>query len=218
MGKTETRSALGSSDKLNSSEIEQLITKVCTNFSNQLENKIEKKFNELNEKLNAVQNTLESLKIDLRSNSNAIQSLELKCDYLEQFVKRNTIQFYGFEERENENIIDLLLEHINKHLNVPCVKEDIDSIYRAGKKNFANKPRPIKVTFISNVKRNDIFSAKRFSKNTKIMMYEDLTKTRYELLLQAKQKYGKREAWSMGGQVYALQDGKKCLITSIKDL
>lgn len=218
MGKTELRSAAGSSEKLNVSEFEQLITKVCTNFVNQLEIKIDKKFSELNEKLNDFSNTLKNLNEDICESKKAIKSIQSKCDYLEQFIKRNTLQFHGLEEGVNENSVTVLVDYINNQLKVQCAKNDIDSLFRVGKKDNAKKPRAITVTFVSNDKRNEIFSAKRFSKNSNVVIYEDLTKKRYELLLLAKEKYGKREAWSMGGKIYALRGGRKCLINSVDDL
>lgn len=218
MGRTETRGAASSNEKLNESELEQLITKVCSNFATQLEAKINNKFDELNKKVDDMTKTLKNLNDDISQCNKAIKSVQLKCDYLEQTAKKNNLQFYGFEEKINENVMDIVVDYINDQLKVQCAKNDIDCIYRLGKQIIANKPRAIIVTFVSNVKRNEIFAAKRLTKNTNIAIYEELTKKRYELLLLAKEKYGKHETWSMGGQIYVLRNGKKCLINSVEDL
>ncbi|KAJ8981913.1 hypothetical protein NQ317_008818 [Molorchus minor] len=109
-------------------------------------------------------------------------------------------------------------EQLITKLNVICLNTDIDSVFRIGKSNNSNKPRAVLVNFVTNIKRNEVYYARKLLKGSGILMFEDLTKQRFNLLVSAKSKYGKRDAWSANGRIYVLQDNIKRLINSSEDL
>lgn len=75
MGKPDTRSC--SSDKFNVDEMEQLITKVRSNFVRQLEDKLDNKFLQLTEKDSEVTNSLKSLNCVVNFNHDIIHDVKL---------------------------------------------------------------------------------------------------------------------------------------------
>lgn len=216
MGKTDTRST--SAEKLTNEATEQLITKVCANFADRMEAKFTKKFDMLNEKLAEVTQTLKSLEQTVNSNKTVIQAVSKKCDDMEQYVKRNCLRFIGLPEVENEKLLEDIVNFLNHKLKVTCLNNDIDSVYRVGKSNNSGKPRAVIVNFVTNIKRNEVYYARKLLKDTGFLVFEDLTKCRFNLLTTAKAKYGKRDAWSTNGRIYVLHNNEKRIINSADDL
>ncbi|KAJ8914267.1 hypothetical protein NQ315_010999 [Exocentrus adspersus] len=214
MGKHDTRSAASTVDKADSEEVEQLITKVCNKFVHRLEDSFDRKLGKLDEKLSEVSNTLKSLNQRVSTNLNEIQNVLSTCDLLEQRNKINCLRFHGLVENDGENVVGMIVSYIDKVLKVPCSESEVDSAYRAGRITNAGKPRAVIVNFVRNIKRNEVLFARKLLKNTEVTIFEDLTRRRYELLLEAKKKYGKRLAWSIAGNVYVMREGKKCLVNS----
>ncbi|KAJ8979908.1 hypothetical protein NQ317_004902 [Molorchus minor] len=201
--------------------MEKLINKVCTSFTKQLEVKMDDRFERFDKKLGEMSNTIKSLNITLSNNTKCINKLEKQYDLLDQIVKRNTLRFLGLEERDDEDIVDTVIKFINNRLRIPCNIRDIDCAFRIGKgKNETDKPRPTLVSFIQNIKRNEVINARKVLKNSDYTIFEDLTTRSYELLQEAKKKYGKNRAWSSGGRVYVWNDAqkRKMLLNTISDL
>ncbi|KAJ8933292.1 hypothetical protein NQ314_014120 [Rhamnusium bicolor] len=198
-------------------DTEGLIKKVCNTLFIQLQSKLdemdskllrmEKKINEKNEKLNKLDkleemnNQLVSfaqsfnyLNTSVEQNKKSIEEVNKKLDLSSQYAKRNSLRFYGFDENDDD-IVQVVVDFISNILKVPCTIQDIDCAFRIGKsvKNDG-KPRSVLVNFVNNWKRS-----------------QDLTKGRYEALLAAKEKYGRDKAWSAGGKIFVLHDGRKCL-------
>lgn len=105
-------------------------------------------------------------------------------------------------------------------LKVPCTHQDIDCAFRIGKQINSEKPPAILVNFVSNIKRTQVFNAKKLLKKTSHSIYEDLTQRRYELLMAAKKKYGVGKVWSVNGKIFLLKgnDNQKIQIYSLGDL
>lgn len=214
MGK-ETRNTAATS---NSEDVEQLINKVCASFVKQIEAKFDKKLDQINDKLSKVTDSLNEIKETVGQNKKSISDLDSKIDYLEQLSKKNALRFHGFQENPEEEVADMIVDFIINKLNITCTKENIDCAFRVGQ-SLHDKPRSILVNFTSNIKRHEIITAKKNKlKGSKIAIYEDLTKPRYELLQKAKKKYGNQCAWSSGGKIYVLNNKSKQLIKSECDL
>lgn len=200
-------------------QLETLMTRVCSNFVKQLESKIDNKFDHLEKKLTDTTAAVKCFEQKINSHENAIASLTTKNDYSEQIRKRNNLCFHGLLEGENEDILVEVVNFINVKLKVPCEAFDIDCAFRIGREN-SKKPRGVLVSFVRNIKRNEVFNAKRYLKGTKFSIYEDLTSKNYELLGAAKRELGRDKAWSVGGKVYvwSVKHNKKMLIKSIDDI
>lgn len=198
---------------------EDLIIRVCENFTKQLETSLSKRFDEFDKKLSEVSNTFKTINNRLSEHSEAIKCLEARNDVTEQFRKRNALRLIGIEEAaDNEDPVDLVIKFINKSLDVTCQNNDIDSAFRIGKKKQESH-RAILVNFVRNIKKNEVYNAKRKLKGTQYSLFEDLTPDRYELLLAAKKKLGNTNVWTSGGHIYAWNERqrKKIVIHSEND-
>ncbi|KAG5889186.1 hypothetical protein JTB14_019203 [Gonioctena quinquepunctata] len=80
------------------------------------------------------------------------------------------------------------------------------------------KPRAIIVKFGRISHRNMVYMNKRKLKHTKIVIIEDLIRSRYETLLLAKQKIEKEKVWTMEGVIYTKVNGKKITLKSEDDV
>lgn len=196
---TVTRSGSRSED-----DMDKLINKVCTNFANQLKEELHSKIDKLDEKLNKLCESLNHINSLVQKNIKAIADVQDRFDNLEQSSKRNSVRICGFKETENENLLELLPEFISQNLNVNCSQSDIDYVFRLKKNDDTGVvPAAIILNFVSNVKRNIVYQAKKRLKNTSVAIFEDLTLPRYELLMAAKKKFGRNMAWSSTGRIYA---------------
>lgn len=223
-GSKSTRSVASNSDDSNSNtdaSVEKLISKVCANFASQLECKINKQFEKLEDQLSEITNSLKSLNTKVESNSKVIAHIDEKYDFIEQSLKRNSLRFHGFAETEGENVNDIIIAFINTHLKIPCSVRDIDYVFRVGRyDNSSVRPRAIVINFVHNTIRNAVFNAKKLLKKSQFSIFEDLTSRRYELLVAAKKKFGNTKVWSAGGKVYMWNgsENKKIMINSKNDL
>lgn len=219
---------------------EDLTNKLCKIISEQLEKKIEvldrklvkidildSKFTEVNDSLanldkldglvkqiEGINDCIKSISKSVCTSQKEVVGLNKYCDYIHQTSKKNSLRFYGFEENDGEDPVEMISLFISKNLNVSCTMQDIDCAFRVGRiSNNEGKGRAILVNFVNSWKRSQILSHKRSLKSSGISMFEDLTKLRHELLAAAKKKYGKSQAWSAGGKIYALCNGKKILLS-----
>lgn len=202
--------------------IEDLINRVCTSFANKIESKIDKQMSKLDDRLSDLDNSLKSLNKIVVNNRKSLETLEAKNDSLDQYNKKNNLKFIGLKENDPEDTVSEILDFINDILKVPCVKNDIDSAYRVGdnKVEHKSRPRSVLVRFVTNIKRNEIYQTKKSLKNSDVSIFEDLTKTRFDLLQAAKKKYGKFKAWSSGGKIFVWDErnGKKRLVDTESEL
>ncbi|KAJ8911851.1 hypothetical protein NQ315_012516 [Exocentrus adspersus] len=174
----------------------------------------------LDSKLSEVNNSIKDLTALVTKNTNSITSIDMKCEVIDQNMKRNSLRFVGVPEVRNEDIIQTLIPLISNTLRVPCNTSDFDCAYRIGGSSKSASPRTVLVQMISNVKRNQIYSARKLLKGFNISIFEDLTAFRYDLLSAAKKRFGKTSAWSSGGKIFAWSpsDNKRRLINSLADL
>ena len=199
-GNSRTRNGTGSTTDIGD-ETEKLIQKVCSSFCSQIKTEFNQRFDKIDSNLRELSNSIKGLRVDISTNTASISKLNIKTDMLDQSAKRNTLRIHGLQEQQDENTIEEAIAFIKNILKIECSAEDIDYAFRVGEL-LHDKPRVVIVNFINNWKRNEIFNAKKVLKSTKYAMFEDLTKDRYKLLLDAKNKYGTKNVWSAGGKIY----------------
>lgn len=153
---------------------------------------------------------LESENKTLKNNNEAlssrVQSLEAIVDSAEQYSRRNCLRFAGIDEKAGEDT-DKQIVDICKDMDATITMADIDRSHRIGKPNANGKPRAIIVKFTSYRVRRQVFKKRTGLRNcghTGVFVNEDLTRSRSELLFQARKLY-KAEliqgCWSTDGTV-----------------
>ena len=145
--------------------------------------------------------------------------LSNEIDALEQYSRRNCLIVHGVLDTTDP--VTAVLDIINNKLGVPNGCESIDRCHRLGTSaNLSNsRLRPIIVKFMSYQVRQKVFSGKRHLKGTKLLITENLTRRRSELLNKAKTLNNVTATWTSDGCIVCLlSSGRKVSITSVQDL
>ena len=142
-----------------------------------------------------------------------INNLRQTTGDLEQYSRRNCLQFFGVREEASECTDDLICDIANNRLGLNISKQDIDRSHRIGnpsnhvpgQNNHSGekRPRPIVAKFVSYRTRHEVISRRRLLKGSKIVIQEQLTKANLHLLNSATKKKNVQTAWSSDGRVIA---------------
>lgn len=139
------------------------------------------------------------------------ESLINRIDDLEQGAKLTQLRMYGVPEGNNESLKEKVQLIINRNLELQECQ--LENCFRIGaKKHNVSKPRPVLVKFSSTSHRNQVFFNKKKLKGSKLVIVEELTKVRYDLLQSVKEKVETRNIWTKDGKIYIkLKDKKHCI-------
>lgn len=159
---------------------QDLINRICATFCEKMEASIEKKLEQLDKNLDLkVSNVMDNLKPvkDLASdNKEKIDALQARCEVLEQQAKHSSLRFVGLDAVDNnDDLVNTIIKLIKLKMNITCSITDIQHAFYVGK-NSANKAVLVQFTNVS--KRDEIFNVKKILKNSKILIFEELTKLR----------------------------------------
>ena len=119
-----------------------------------------------------------------------VKQLEVKCDGLEQYSRRNSLRIYGIDEKEGESPAEIVLDLVNKDMDLNIEPAALDRVHRVGKRQEARGSRPLLVKFSTYRDRDRVYRAKARLKERKlghIYVNEDLTRTPTQLLYQVRQ-------------------------------
>ena len=143
----------------------------------------------------------------------AINNLRLSTEDLEQYSRRNCLQFFGVQEQDNEVTDDVICKIARDQLGLEIFTQDIDRSHRLGNPNKTpaekngkpgqKRPRPIVVKFVSYRTRYAVISRRRRLKGTRVVIQEQLTKYNLHLLNSAKKTTNVQTAWSSDGRIIA---------------
>lgn len=116
------------------------------------------------------------------------------------------------------DIYENVSEVVTTKIRVEVKKSDFNFCYRLGsKKQDANKPRPIVVSFCQRWLRDKIFYGKRALKGKQILFTEMLTDGNLKLFREARKQFG-NSCWTNRGLVYVLKNGARTQVTSMNQL
>ena len=170
---------------------------------------------------------LESMVGDLES---ANEKLRLDSDAQEQYSRRNCLLLHGIPETELDTDA-AVMSVCSEKLGVQLTKASIDRSHRLGYRpntsrdnrprssTGRDKPRPITIKLTSYDTRRTIFAAKRKLKGTKLVITENLTKTRAQLLKKAREMDNVEHAWTIDGRIVCLlRSGRKETVVNESEL
>ncbi|CAG9817123.1 unnamed protein product [Phaedon cochleariae] len=209
---------------------DQRFTKAITdNVAEAVIKSVEKNLLELEQKLGDHKNDMLEMKRDNESTLNILDvsikelihekdSLIQKYDNMEQETRRNNLRVFNYEERNREETRKEIITLFNHKLATKLTEEDIEICYRIGKKEDNHqKPRGIFLKLKNYDVRQDIYKKKKLLKGTGIMIREDLTRIRVELLAKAIDKASIEDVWTDAGKIYVNSNGKISIIRSKSD-
>ena len=149
-----------------------------------------------------------------------INKIKCRVDDNEQRSRNQCLLIHGITEMEKENTDNLVIGVISEDVGIPIAIEDIQRSHRLGpfknknRNTRSTKPRPIIVRFTDMRKRIEVFRNKKQLKGKKIVITENLTFAKHQLLLEALEKLGKNKVWSIEGRITTKIDNKLVIIES----
>lgn len=157
-------------------------------------------------KLLEEQNAVSVSKIKDLENIVAEQRLEI--DNMQQLSKLNSLYFIGIpNDKKSDDPTQEVINLLSNKFSSSNISSESFSCYRLGK-FMENKSRPVIVKFTSVNVRNGILRNKSTLKGSTIVVRENLTRLRLELLKKAKVKYGDRNVWTRNGNILVKDGGK----------
>lgn len=170
--------------------------------------KVAEKIDELSLKINSYS----TVATDIQSEQ---EELKQRIEELEQKSKINELRFYGVPDVGNNKTKETVEDIIKSKLEIPNVK--IVHCQRIGSKNKSKK-NAVVVKFDSILQRNLIYFNKKKLKGSGIVIVEEMTKGKHDLLLFAKEKLGKEKVWTVEGRLYARKDGRRLLLANEEEI
>ena len=163
---------------------------------------------------------LQELKEEVAAQKVIISQQEERLADLEQYSRRNCLNFTGIPENGEENTVQLALD-LGKMANVKLDRSDIDRAHRIGAPRRATQdqprppPRPLVVKFVSYQKREAVWFGRKDLRKAKpprgsslgeasakdVYVQENLTRRNQDIMYEARQlrRAGKLwAAWSDG--------------------
>jgi hypothetical protein len=183
-----------------------LINNIVVKIRDEIIHEFKKEVQGYVEKINQLEMELAKCKSDaIRSN-----------DESEQYSRRNSLRIFGIpESKKNENTDQLVINLCKEKLGLDIPLHSIDCSHRLFAKEGATKP--IIVKFVSRNTKKLIYENKRKLKGTRVVIKEDLTRMRHQLLNECIKKFG-RNVWTNEGKVLAKYNNKVIIIKSLTDL
>ncbi|XP_063534756.1 uncharacterized protein LOC134744776 [Cydia strobilella] len=147
--------------QLDLSKQKQDMKEMENNITESINNNIDSKFKHIEEKTKNLE-----LKIDQQQKT---------IDILDKQLRRKNVIFFGVEEKEKgyENLLSIILEILNKNMNISCKQWEIENVIRMGKNT--GKIRPVAVTITTMSRRIEILKNKKSLENTRIYLKEDFS-------------------------------------------
>lgn len=140
-----------------------------------------------------------------------MDDLEYDIDEFDMYNRENNILIIGLPENKNEDAIDTAVEFFCEMLNVNLERDAIVFAHRISSK------RHLMLQFFHAEHKEQIIHARRKLKGSGIVIYEDLSPKRYDLLNRARNVDGV-SAWTVRGRITAVQDYVKYHVDSMADV
>nr|CAH7730541.1 unnamed protein product [Callosobruchus chinensis] len=171
---------------------------------------LKEKFNYYDSKITELEKEVSCLKSKLNDTVNIQDNVdhkkvEQKVDNIQQHIRNNNLRIMSVPEAAGENLTEKVYDIFTNKMKVEINKSEIIAAYRVGRK-LDNKPRQILVTFQDNAIKMLTYNRKRFLKGSNIVIKEDLTVLRLNIMNAASEKYGYRNVWSTNGAISRRQE------------
>lgn len=198
-------------------EISEKVSEAVFNLFEQKILKLENTVAQITENSKHYENKIQELENKILTDEKIIHNLEEKTDQMDQRSRIHNLRIFNFGEKLNENTPDEIAQFLNAKMPVSITGGDIQVCYRVGKKQ-EGKTRGIFIKFKDIGLRESIYNKKKFLKGTGVVVREDLTSNRLELLQAAIEKVGLKNAWSDNGKIYVAVNSKVHLIKKKVDI
>lgn len=148
-----------------------------------------------------------------------VEMLAQNVDNLEMLSRRKILLLHGLAESKDEDTAKVVAKVIVTKLklqnfNVECIRR----CHRMGHAD-TKKQRPILVKFNDLTIKNEVWFAKSNLKGSGITLSEFLTKSRHDVFIAARRKFGISKTWTRDGSVFVVNpDGSRHRVNSLYEL
>nr|CAH7737413.1 unnamed protein product [Callosobruchus chinensis] len=180
--------------------ISKMILETITSSLKEKFNYYDSKITELEKKVSCLKSKLNDT-VNIQDNVDH-KKVEQKVDNIQQHIRNNNLRIMSVPEAAGENLTEKVYDIFTNKMKVEVNKSEIIAAYRVGRK-LDDKPRQILVTFQDNAIKMLTYNRKRLLKGSNIVIKEDLTVLRLNMMNAASEKYGYRNVWSTNGAIFA---------------
>lgn len=164
--------------------------------------------------------SFKSFVVDMLNNlQQQLEALLDTVDSIEMRTRRKMLLLHGVSEEKNEDTPELTSDVIKTHLKISgFTVADIKRCQRLGRPGSL-KPRPILFKLLDTGVRDKLWFSKTHLKGTGITISEFLTKTRHDIFMAAREKFGVTKCWTREGCIYVQRpDNTRYRIYTANDL
>ncbi|KAG6447452.1 hypothetical protein O3G_MSEX004964 [Manduca sexta] len=149
-----------------------------------------------------------------------VEVLARNIDNVEMRTRRKILLLHGVQEDDKEDASLVVSAIFKDRLNIAdFTPKDIKRCHRMGRPTSAKKPRPILLKLHEVSVRDKLWRAKTKLRGTGFTLSEFLTKSRHDLFMAAREKFGVTKCWTQEGHIYILgPDGVRNRIVSLQDI
>lgn len=149
-----------------------------------------------------------------------ISMLAQQVDHIEMQGRRKILLLHGLPEVEKEDTSAVVVRAVVDHMKLSGFSvADINRCHRMGRAAGKDRPRPVLFKLRDVGLRDKIWSTKTNLKGSGITLSEFLTKTRHNVFLAARQRFGVSKCWTRQGHVFVLgSDGTRHRVSNLGDL
>ncbi|XP_022128061.2 uncharacterized protein LOC111002229 [Pieris rapae] len=132
--------------------------------------------------------------------------------------RRKCLLLHGINETKDENP-GTIANMLSVLLKCPNISEaSFSRCHRMGIRRDG-KPRPVLIKLREHCDKDKIWLAKTELKGTGITLSEFLTKTRHNLFMAARRRFGVSKCWTRNGHIFVIDaNGERRRVNSIKDV
>lgn len=147
-----------------------------------------------------------------------VELLSQESEKAEMRSRRKFLLLHGVQELKDEVATSTAVRCLTEHIQLPLTTNDISQCFRLGQAS-KDKPRPLLVKFRDVTMRGNMWNAKTKLKGTGVTLSEFLTKSRHNVFMAARQRFGIAKCWTRDGIIFVVgADEKRYRITSLCEL
>lgn len=156
----------------------------------------------------------------LSSLQQQVELLARSLDNMEMRGRRGILLLHGVAEAKDEDTAQVVAQHLKNHMKMSgFTVGDIKRCHRMGRSSSSQKTRPILFKLRDVVVRDTIWFNKTKLKGSGVTLSEFLTKSRHDVFMAARKKFGVNRCWTRDGCVNVLRsDGTRQRVVSLSEL
>lgn len=143
---------------------------------------------------------LDGIDGDLKELKKQVRDLRREKDDLEQYSRRTSLRIYGVPEENSEDLLTVAVNLFKDKLGVEIDPAYIDRLHRLPKSK-RDKFKPVIIKFTSYTWKMKVFSVKKQLKGSGVVIREDLTRERSQLLYRAREAFKDAAVWTSDGRI-----------------